>query len=286
MSLHGAREAPGLGTARFTLKVQDSNVEVSAKLPDGPLHPTLLLPVLQSLSDSISELAIEKAKRLGQQLSCREGCGACCRQAVPITPVEARAIAQWLAEQPEPRQTILRERFRQAAAKLEVSGIAEQTRKGPNLSDRPAMQELGLKYFALGIACPFLEQERCSIHPMRPLRCREYLVASPAERCAHPESKGIVGIRPAVVLSEILARWDTNGDPHPRELILLTMLDEWIEGHPAGQDRPGRTAPELLQEFLHALATDARPAADDPRGTEGPLSSSPSSADDRRSEEN
>jgi Fe-S-cluster containining protein len=37
--------------------------------------------------------------------------------------------------------------------------------------------------------CPFLEDESCSIHPDRPLVCREYLVTSPAELCAGPRRK-------------------------------------------------------------------------------------------------
>src|SRR5436305_2819221 len=42
------------------------------------------------------------------------------------------------------------------------------------------------RYFNLGIDCPFLEDESCSIHPDRPLSCREYLVTSPAEHCTAP----------------------------------------------------------------------------------------------------
>jgi Fe-S-cluster containining protein len=266
-------QTPGFGTVRFALKVQDTQLDVSAQLPEGPVHPAVLLPILEGLSNSLSDFTEQKANRLGEQVSCREGCGACCRQAVPITAVEARRITEWLDAQPEERQAILRERFQQAAARLEEAGIAQEIRDGTkSLDNRAALQELALRYFALGIACPFLEEERCTIHTMRPLRCREYLVVSPAEKCMHPETKEIVGIKPPVQLSQILARWDVNGDPQPRELILLTLLEEWIVRHPAEQDRPHRTAPELLQEFLLTFAKDATHAPEDPRGLLGPLS--------------
>ncbi|HUA93196.1 MAG TPA: YkgJ family cysteine cluster protein [Terracidiphilus sp.] len=260
---------PGYGTVQFALKVQNANIEVRAQLPEGPVSPTVLLPVLQSLSNSLCDLTVQTASGLGEQLSCREGCGACCRQAVPISPVEARAIAEWLDNQPEERQAILRERFRNAVAQLDDSGIVQEIRDRKDLTDRGAMHELGLRYFALGIACPFLEDERCTIHEMRPLRCREYLVVSPAEQCAHPSTKQIVGIKPPVLLSQILAKWDANGDAQPGELILLTMLEEWVTRHPEEQDRPHRTSPELLQEFLRAFAKDAATAPSDPRGTPG-----------------
>jgi Fe-S-cluster containining protein len=260
-------QASGFGTVEFALKVQSATIQVRAQLPEGPVRPGVLLPILQGLSNSITELTLLGAERLGEQLSCREGCGACCRQAVPITAVEARAIAEWLEEQPAERQTILRERFRQAAARLEESGIAQALRE---LGTEPAyetLHELVLKYFAMGIPCPFLEEERCTIHEIRPLRCREYLVVSPAEHCAHPQTNQIAGIKPPVPLSQILGRWDPSGDRQPRGLILLTMLDEWVAKHPADKDRPHRSSPELLQEFLHAFAQDAEAAPSDPHGT-------------------
>jgi len=262
MSGNAESPAPRMGTVEFALKVQDVKLEVKAELPEGPVYPAVLLPILQDLSNSMSELAVRGANQLGKQLSCREGCGACCRQAVPITPVEARMLAKWIDDQPQEPQTILRERFRQAAARLEETGIARRARDSASSPGRDAMHALGLDYFGLGIPCPFLEEERCTIHPIRPLRCREYLVVSPAENCAHPQSKEIVGINPPVKLSQILVKWDTNGDPQPHELILLTMLDEWVAQHPTGSDRAHRSAPELLQEFIHAFADDAAASTD------------------------
>jgi Putative zinc- or iron-chelating domain len=138
------------------------------------------------------------------------------------------------------------------------------------MPDREAAHQLGLGYFALGIACPFLEEERCTIHKIRPLRCREYQVVSPAELCAHPDTREIVGAKPPVLLSNILSRWDTNGGTQPPELILLTMLEEWIARHASDESRPQRTSPELFEEFLHAFAREADAAPTDPRTTSPP----------------
>jgi Fe-S-cluster containining protein len=258
-------QSPGLATVQFALKVQDATVEVRAQLPEGPVRPAVLLPILQSLSDSMTGIAERNVEGLGGKISCREGCGACCRQAVPISPVEASTLVEWLSQQPEERQKVLRERFRQAAARLEESGMAQAVRELEKMPDRETAHQFGLRYFALGIACPFLEEERCTIHKIRPLRCREYLVVSPAEHCAHPASSDIVSVKPPVLLSNILSRWNTNGDARPPELILLTMLEEWSAKHATDQSRPQRTSPELLQEFLHAFAREADAAPADPR---------------------
>jgi Fe-S-cluster containining protein len=259
--------SPGLGTLKFSLKVQDCTIEVSAQLPEGAVLPAVLLPVLQGLSNSLLDVTAERAAKAGKKLSCRDGCAACCRHAVPIAPAEARLIAQSLDRQPEERQAVLRERFRHAAARIEECGIAQGVRDISKAGGRDALHALGLRYFALGIPCPFLEEERCSIYEIRPMRCREYLVVSPAEYCSHPETKEIVGADPPVRLSQILGKWTTNGDRQPNEVILLTMLDEWVANHPAGEDHAHRTAPEMLQEFLHAFAKDASAAPSVPRGS-------------------
>jgi Fe-S-cluster containining protein len=253
------------GTVRFVLKIQDCNIEVSAPIPEGPVRPVVLLPILQGLSSSISDLVAKSAAQLGKPLSCREGCGACCRHAVPITAVEARMISEWLDEQPEERRAVLLERFRNAARQLEESGLAEELRQSSTAPSRTSTHGLGLKYFALGIPCPFLENECCTIHPIRPLVCREYVVVSPAEHCAHPASEEIINVKPPVLLSQILNKWDVNGEPQSHQLILLTLLDEWVAHHPPEKDCARRTAPELLQEFLHAFAEEAQSVPADPR---------------------
>jgi Fe-S-cluster containining protein len=249
-------ETPGLKTLQFALKVQGATIEVKAELPDGPIRPAVLLPIIQNLSNSISSLTEGSAALAGRPVTCREGCGACCRQAVPITPVEARMLSEWIDEQPHERRELLRARFRDAAHRLEASGIAQEMRDSPRPLDREKIHALGLRYFALGIPCPFLEEERCTIHPIRPLRCREYIVASPPEHCAHPESKEIIGIKPPVLLSRVLGQWNPSGDAQSPDFVLLTMLDEWAAALPAREDHAHRTAPELLQEFLHAFAND------------------------------
>jgi len=248
-------EPSGSTTAKFALKVQDCNIEVSARLPEGPVLPSALLPILQGLSNTLSDLASAGAAKAGAPVSCREGCGACCRQPVPIAAAEARMLAEWIDEQPEERKAVLRERFRRAAARLEESGMAQEIRDCAQVS-RDARHALGLRYFALGIACPFLEDERCTIHPIRPLRCREYLVVSPAERCANPGNEEIVSVKPPILLSQVLDKWNPSGERQAGEFILLAMLDEWVAQHSAEQDRAHRTASEMLLEFLQASSRD------------------------------
>jgi Fe-S-cluster containining protein len=258
-----AADSPAFKTLEFSLKVQGARINVNSQLPDGPVRPAAVLPIIQNLSTSISTLTENESARIGRPVSCCEGCGACCRQAVPIAPVEARMLAEYIDALSEERREELHARFRAAVARLEGSGVAHELReaaalfaKDPSLFDKERTHSLGLRYFALGIPCPFLEDERCTIHPVRPLRCREYLVVSPAEHCAHPETEEVVTVKPSVLLSRTLGKWDASGEPQPPELIIMTMLDEWIAAHPSGEDRAARTVPELLHEFLAAFASE------------------------------
>lgn len=253
--------------------MQGAKIECSAELPEGPVRPQVLLPVLQDLSSAIGEIVVRNAEQVGRPVSCRAGCGACCRQLVPISAAEAQALAEWLDGQPEERQAVLRERFRQAAARLEETGIAAELRAIRwQRRDRESTHELGMRYFALGVACPFLEEEQCTIHPIRPLRCREYFVVSPAAHCADPAHHEIVNVEPSVLLSRLVSRWDAKGEPQqPPELIVLAMLEEWsASATPATGEPPRRTAPELLQEFLSALTQDAQAPSTDPRNRKLP----------------
>ena len=256
---------PGFGTVKFALKVQNANIEVSAELPEGQVRPGVLLPMVQGMANLLADLTARSAESMGRKVSCREGCSACCYHPVPITPVEARMLAEWIEGQSEDRRAELRERFQRTAAKLEDAGIARSVRDLSGRVVAGALHEMGLKYFALGVPCPFLENDRCCAYEVRPLRCREYMVVSPAENCREPELKETVSVLPPVLLSQILNQWDTSGDEQPEELILLAMLDEWVQRHPVEEDRAHRTSPELLKEFLHKFAKDAAEAPDTPR---------------------
>ena len=61
----------------------------------------------------------------------------------------------------------------------------------PTLSRSPTSRD-GCRAYSQH--CPFLEEESCSIHPDRPLVCREYLVTSPAELCAGPTQEGVTPV--------------------------------------------------------------------------------------------
>lgn len=91
----------------------------------------------------------------GRKLACARGCAHCCRSHVdiPVYPLELMGIAWYVLEKLEP---------------------ATRTRLAAQLAHHRAID-----------ACPFLLDEACAIHPLRPMACRHFNVFNHA--CAPGE---------------------------------------------------------------------------------------------------
>ena len=239
---------------KFKLRLGSEELEARARVPDCDLRVTDLLPILQSFSDAISESLARQIAAQGKTISCRAGCGACCRQPVPLSRPEAVQIAELVAAMPQARQVTVRARFAQGVEALARCGLLEPFRAIDDLDDPEGKSRLCHRYFEQGIACPFLEDESCSIYLDRPLICREYLVTSPPEWCAtlaKPPEKVPV---PASLARVLFRFGDGVGEDGARSVPLLLALD-W-----AGRDREAarRTFParrlfeNLLSQFTHA----------------------------------
>jgi Fe-S-cluster containining protein len=235
--------------ARLRLSIGGCDLRLQVTVPAGPTRPRVLLPLCQSLTDVVVEEAVKEVAAEGKTISCQKGCGSCCRQLAPITPAEAHALGELVEGLPEPRRSAVRARFAEARQRLEDAGLLEALQNDLGKS-KEELRQLGLEYFAQSVACPFLEDESCSIHPHRPLACREYLVTSPAEHCAHPTADTVRCVPIPVKLGHALTHLDGPAS-RPVWVPLILVLD-WVEKHP--EPAPQRTGPELLQALLRQLA--------------------------------
>src|ERR1700722_12476548 len=144
------------------LNVAGEAVAFHLEVPQGPTTVEALLPVFQGLANEVTRRAAAKAVADGQTISCRAGCGACCRQAVPFSEAEAHLIAALVEAMPEPRQSQVRARFEAAEHRLQETAPASRLVETP---DGKSVIEVGTRYFDLAVPCPFLESESCSIYP-------------------------------------------------------------------------------------------------------------------------
>jgi Fe-S-cluster containining protein len=220
-------------TATLRLTMGDLRIVHPITVPNAAVPAAEIVPALQGLVNAVVEAA-----EMGKAISCRKGCGACCRQLVPVSRTEGERLLQLVEAMPAERRATLKARFAAAEAAIEAAGLKDRQGR----SDR----ELSTAYFALGVPCPFLEDESCSIHPDRPLVCREYLVTSPAELCAGPAQEGVTPVAVPKVSMAARALQDEKDDWFP-----LALLQAWARSRPRNAVR--RTGPEWMQRFLKGL---------------------------------
>src|SRR5439155_8807845 len=77
------------------------------------------------LAGRATAVAMAKVEEQGQAVSCGAGCGACCRQLVAISFVEARALADLVAALPSQRRAEIRARFADGVRRLEEAGLLD-----------------------------------------------------------------------------------------------------------------------------------------------------------------
>lgn len=111
------------------------------------------LPWLSMLLDAYSVIdkgiafAIQEEETIRKRtLACKKGCDTCCRTQndIPIYPLEALGIQWYVVKKiSEPRRSVLRDRLLSPGN---------------------------------GKVCPFLVDGCCSVHPLRPIGCRQFNV--------------------------------------------------------------------------------------------------------------
>jgi Fe-S-cluster containining protein len=238
-------------TGTVELKVAGRPLRVQMQVPVGPTRPGKLLPLFRSVANAVVDVASKAVEAQGATISCTKGCGACCRQLVPISGIEASQLNELVDDMPEHRATEIRARFAAARAQLEKRGILAKLIDPRPMSDEE-IQALGLEYFAEGIACPMLEDESCSIHPERPIACREYLVTSPAEHCSTPNAENIHLVPMPAKVSRAVRRMDSSITSTGAPWVPLILALEWAQTH---EDRSSpRPGPELAREFFTRFA--------------------------------
>lgn len=105
----------------------------------------LLLEGYAIADEGVAE-GIRREQAQDRQLACHKGCAACCRthRDIPVYPLELMGL-YWYA----------------------IEKLGGETR---------AKLKEQLQSYQKGDACPFLVDGACSVHPLRPLACREFNV--------------------------------------------------------------------------------------------------------------
>ena len=217
---------------RVGIAVGDQESIIEGELPAGYTAIGEILPAIQQVTDAILGLAEAVTVEAGKEISCKKGCAACCRQLVPVSRGDAAHLRQVLDRLPEERQSVIKERFEAAKERLVDAGLYDRVVAATHHISPKDRMHLGVEYFKEQLACPFLENEECSIHADRPLSCREYLVTSPAKHCETLELTQINGIcfdsKPSTTMIE-MGSGKEEGESEWIPLVLLLEAEEIFE---------------------------------------------------------
>ncbi len=250
---------------KFRLDLYGETRESTFRHPDGEASIVDLFHTARMLSEAITARSVENARKEGFEISCRSGCAACCRQLVPISTLEATWLETVVAAMPKPRQKQIRERFAAAVQRMEEVGLldpdAERGDRRLLARDHEEGEtdfaNVSRRYYAMKVACPFLEKESCGIYESRPMICREYHVVTPKEHCEtlSPKTQGVPWpLRMSEVLTAVgneLSESDERGVP-------FTMALEWAaaKGSRYREKQDGQAMTDVLMSTIAARMED------------------------------
>ncbi|MEG6615607.1 YkgJ family cysteine cluster protein [Peptococcaceae bacterium 1198_IL3148] len=151
-----------------------------AFLQGGPYKVGELL-YLQSypiIEDIINQKIIETSAVQGRKVTCTKGCDSCCHEQVLAQGIEGLVAAAWINKQPRSLRKNILKKLDKWMKELKNAGI------NLHLCSPEEIYSEANKYWESKIACPFLNNNICSIYPARPFACRTMLVASDPQECS------------------------------------------------------------------------------------------------------
>lgn len=154
------------------------------------------LPLLLEIHHLTDQGVAAAIRRDGRKLACGKGCASCCRSHVdiPVYPLELMGIAWYVVEK---------------------------------LDDalRPRVRDQLTGHRDLG-GCPFLVDDACAIHPLRPMACRQFnvftTVCVPGEDAYHTRRGDVLtpdARRKAEALREMLRHHGVKEGLERRRLV-------------------------------------------------------------------
>src|SRR5690242_18948816 len=105
------------GPQRLTLDFEtpDGRLRGDLVVRPRPIRLAELAFNTMILSDKLTEFAVRREAREQREVSCRKGCGACCRTVVPLSAPEAWFLADLVAGVKEPRRSEILENLESAS---------------------------------------------------------------------------------------------------------------------------------------------------------------------------
>ncbi|MDH4153695.1 MAG: YkgJ family cysteine cluster protein [Nitrospira sp.] len=221
---------------RFEISLNTSagQITTAVDVPTGFVPVTSIVPLMRRLGEETQALEITRLAETGSVPTCQKGCAACCRMLVPLSAPEAFAVRDWVRSRPAEQQAQIIARLAETKVRLLSHGIWQRLSELCETADQPGddvLDEINRRYYALRLACPFLDEEVCTIYDERPAACRELLVTSPADRCEDLIVNPVDTIPTPLRMSTVLGLLWQDLTGTSTRLIPLPVALDWAENH-------------------------------------------------------
>lgn len=240
---------PSPTTVQLTARVETPYGPLTGKLTvnTGPTRLAELVPSILAFAEGLIGLALREERKQGREISCRQGCTACCHYLIPLSVPEVFYLSDLLTPWPPNQQREVAGRFTNIVGQLQSRGLSTQMLNPDNTNEQNF--QLGKEYFQLGLPCPLLSDGSCLIYQGRPIACREYHVTTPAEWCSTPAENPVRSVKLPVAIPVVLARLCAELLDRPAQLIPLSCSMHWAQQNDEINQRtwPGRW---LFEKFL------------------------------------
>ncbi|HMS82948.1 MAG TPA: YkgJ family cysteine cluster protein [Nitrospira sp.] len=232
-------------TERFEISLNTSvgQITTAVDVPTGFVPITSIVPLMRRLGEEAQALDVARLAEQGRVPSCQKGCAACCRMLVPLSVPEAFAVHDWVRSRPAEQQGRIVARFAEAKVRLLAKGVWQQLSELCEVSDHTSDEvadEVNHRYYALRMACPFLEEEACTIYDERPAACRELLVTSPADQCDDLIANPVETVPTPMRISTVLGLLWQDLSCSSTRLIPLPLALDWAKSHARDNDQMWR----------------------------------------------
>src|SRR5689334_13165705 len=89
--------APAPRTLHVDLQTRLGRITGNLPIPPDKIRLSDLAWMAMPLLERMVGMSVQHDEEQGRKVSCKQGCGACCRQAVPVSPPEAWMLADLVA---------------------------------------------------------------------------------------------------------------------------------------------------------------------------------------------
>jgi Fe-S-cluster containining protein len=210
----------------FSIKTDPKlNKSIELTIPDKLVCIAEIVPFVHFIADQIVKTAIDHSSL---PITCGKGCGVCCNQLVPLSIPEVFFIVEQLRVMPPQERFPILSRFDVTEKQLIASNFIQTLRTIDQIRNDRTIAE---HYFNMNIQCPFLDEQSCTIHPWRPVVCREFNALSEPKLCADPFNNKISSISYIQRPSSILAKLFSMITDTAPTLIPMPLLFESFEQH-------------------------------------------------------